>query len=133
MKKYTTVPPRAMPPTTPTIIPAITPADRPDVGTLVADSVAVASEEAAAPEGSEVAVLAAAPEDSEVAVLVANVVDTEKGPRLAADVAAALTNEVLALAELEPLFTSGNNGVKLYPSGPTLETLEAGPTMISMA
>jgi hypothetical protein len=31
------------------------------------------------------------------------------------------------------LLTMGIRGVKLYPSGPTLATFEAGPTIISMA
>lgn len=40
---------------------------------------------------------------------------------------------VVLLAGPVLLLTRGKRGVKLYPSGPTLETFEAGPMIISMA
>jgi hypothetical protein len=40
---------------------------------------------------------------------------------------------VLFVPVVVPLLTNVNRGVKLYPSGPTFETFEAGPTMISIA
>jgi len=80
-----------------------------------------------------------------VVVLAAEVVVTAADPlaepeaalvALAAEAALPLPLAALALPEVAgpvPLFTNGKSGVKLYPSGPTFETLEAGPTMISMA
>ena len=40
---------------------------------------------------------------------------------------------IVAFELAVPLFTSVNWGVKLYPSGPTLDTFDAGPTMICTA
>ena len=53
---------------------------------------------------------------------------------LAADVLAAeLAVVVLLVIGPVELLTRVRRGVKLYSSGPTLETLDAGPTMIWMA
>jgi len=52
---------------------------------------------------------------------------------MAADVLDAAVLAVVVLLELGTLvelFTRVRRGVKLYASGPTLETLEAGPIMI---
>jgi hypothetical protein len=53
-----------------------------------------------------------------------------------ADVVVVAFNDVVMVVLLAGpvlLFTNGSRGVKLYPSGPTLDTLDAGPTMISIA
>jgi hypothetical protein len=55
---------------------------------------------------------------------------------LAADVLEAAELAVVVVLELEilvELLTRVRRGVKLYSSGPTLDTLDAGPTMIWMA
>ena len=53
---------------------------------------------------------------------------------LATDVLAAeLAVVVLLEVEVVELLTRVRRGVKLYSSGPTFETLDAGPTMIWMA
>lgn len=94
----------------------------------------VVSEEPVVPEELEAAVV----------VLAVKVVEAAADPLAVAEAAlVALATEALpfplaALALPETagpveLFTNGKSGVKLYPSGPTFETLEAGPTMISMA
>jgi hypothetical protein len=83
--------------------------------------------------------------EAAVVVLAANVVEAAADPLAEAEAAAlvALATEelplplaALALPETAgpvELFTNGKSGVKLYPSGPTFETFEAGPMMISMA
>jgi hypothetical protein len=95
----------------------------------------VVSEEPVVPEDSVAAVVVLAPDVVEAA---ATDPFAEAEAALVALAAEAFPLPLAALALPETagpveLFTNGKSGVKLYPSGPTFETLEAGPMMISMA
>jgi len=95
--------------------------------------VVVSEEPDAAEDPEAVVVLAAAVVEEAAADPLA---EAEAEAPLVALTDAALPLAALALPETAgpvELFTKGKSGVKLYPSGPTFETLEAGPTMISMA
>jgi hypothetical protein len=121
-------------------------ADLPDVAVAV-DEEPVVVPELPLPDSvvseEPVEVVVEEPEDV-VVVLAAEVVVTAADPLAVPEAALVALTAVafppplaaLALPEVAgpvELLTNGKSGVKLYPSGPTFETLEAGPIMISMA